>query len=105
MELQKAGAVALTDDGRPVENSLLMAEAMKEAASLGLRVVSHCEDLYLSQGGLMNEGAVSRELNVPGVPAASENAATARESRAGGILWRPDSYLPCEHGGERRHDP
>ena len=79
MELQKAGAVALTDDGRPVENSLLMARAMKEAASLGLRVVSHCEDLYLSQGGLMNEGAVSRELNVPGVPAASENAATARE--------------------------
>ena len=44
-----------------------------------MRVVSHCEDLYLSQGGLMNEGAVSRELNVPGVPAASENAATARE--------------------------
>lgn len=79
MELQKAGAVALTDDGRPVENSLLMARAMKEAASLGLRVVSHCEDLYLSQGGLMNEGAVSRELNVPGVPEASENAATARE--------------------------
>lgn len=78
-ELQKAGAIALTDDGRPVENSLLMARAMQEAADLGLRVVSHCEDLYLSRGGLMNEGAISRELNVPGVPAASENAATARE--------------------------
>lgn len=78
-KLQKAGAVALTDDGRPVENSLLMAQAMQEAARLGLRVVSHCEDLHLSKDGLMNEGVISRELNVPGVPAASENAATARE--------------------------
>lgn len=78
-ELQKAGAVALTDDGRPVEDSRLMAKAMQEAARLGLPVVSHCEDLYLSKGGLMNEGKVSKEMNLPGVPAASENAATARE--------------------------
>lgn len=78
-ELKKAGAIALTDDGRPVENSLLMAEAMEEAARLGMPVVSHCEDLYLSKGGLMNQGKVSQELNIPGVPAASENAATARE--------------------------
>ena len=82
-----------------------MARAMKEAASLGLRVVSHCEDLYLSQGGLMNEGAVSRELNVPGVPAASENAATAREIALAESYGVPIHILPCEHGGERRHDP
>ena len=44
-----------------------------------MRVVSHCEDLYLSQGGLMNEGAVSRELNVPACRRPAENAATARE--------------------------
>ena len=49
MELQKAGAVALTDDGRPVENSLLMARAMKEAASLGSVSYTHL-DVYKRQG-------------------------------------------------------
>ena len=47
--------------------------------SWGVPVVSHCEDLYLSAGGLMNEGRVSRELGVPGVPAAAEDCGTARE--------------------------
>ena len=93
MELQKAGAVALTDDGRPVENSLLMAEAMKEAASLGLRVVSHCEDLYLSQGGLMNEGT-AREIALAesyGVPihichvSTAVSAAMIRDAKKRGV--------------------
>ena len=99
------GAIALTDDGRPVENSLLMAEAMKEAASLGLRVVSHCEDLYLSQGGLMNDGCGFPGTECSRRAGGQRKRGYSQGNRAGGILWRPDSYLPCEHGGERRHDP
>lgn len=78
-ELKEAGAVAVSDDGRPVANSALMAEAMRSARALGLFVTSHCEDLSLSAGGKINEGDVSRALGVPGVPAAAEDCGTARE--------------------------
>lgn len=77
--LQKAGAIALSDDGRPVEDTKVMARALTEAQKLGLRVVSHCEDLYLAKGGLIHEGVVSEALGVPGVPAAAEDAGTARD--------------------------
>lgn len=77
--LAEAGVSAFSDDGRPVEDSRLMAEAMKEAAELQLPVLSHCEVPELSAGGKMNEGKVSHELKVPGVPAAAEECGTARE--------------------------
>ncbi len=77
--LKEAGAVALSDDGRPVADSALMAAAMKAAPRLGLTVCAHCEDLSLSAGGKLNEGAVSAELGVKGVPAAAEDCGTARE--------------------------
>lgn len=77
--LRDAGAIALTDDGRPVENTRFMAQAMQEAPKLGMRVVSHCEDLFLAHGGIMNEGEVSRQLGVPGIPAAAEDCGTARD--------------------------
>ena len=77
--LRDAGAIALSDDGRPVENTKFMAEAMIKAPELGLHVVSHCEDLFLAKGGIMNEGEVSRELGVPGIPAAAEDCGTARD--------------------------
>lgn len=78
-ELKAAGAVALSDDGRPVENTALLAKAMKQAPELGLHIVAHCEDLFLAKGGILNEGAVSRQLGVTGIPAAAEDAGTARE--------------------------
>lgn len=77
--LADAGACAFTDDGRPVADTRLMADAMCQAVALGKPVLSHCEDLFLSAGGLINEGEVSRKLGVKGVPAAAENCATARE--------------------------
>ena len=77
--LREAGAVAVSDDGRPVTDSRLMAQALQQAPALGLRVTAHCEDLSLARGGLMNEGAVSRELGVPGIPAAAEDCGTARD--------------------------
>ena len=77
--LYKAGAVALSDDGRPVENTKMMADAMITADRLGMAVTAHCEDLYLAKGGIINEGEVSKELGVGGIPAAAEDTGTARE--------------------------
>ncbi len=78
--LKAAGAVALTDDGRPVENTELMAKALIRAQKEGMAVVSHCEDLFLAGNGKMNEGTVSKKLGVKGIPAAAENCASAREA-------------------------
>lgn len=77
--LHNAGAVALSDDGRPVENTAMMANAMITADRLGMAVTAHCEDLYLAKGGIINEGEVSHRLGVKGIPAAAEDTGTARE--------------------------
>ena len=77
--LYRAGAIALSDDGRPVENTKFMAEAMIKAKELGMCVTAHCEDLFLAGGGKINEGCVSEKLGIKGIPAAAEDAGTARE--------------------------
>ena len=76
--LKKAGISALSDDGRPVENTAFMAAAMKKAYELGIPVTAHCEDPYLA-GGKVNEGKISEMLGVKGMPAAAEDTGTARE--------------------------
>lgn len=78
-ELKNAGAIALTDDGRPVENTAFMASAMVKAEREKMAVVAHCEDLYLAKGGKINEGEVSEKLGIKGIPAAAEDCGTARE--------------------------
>ncbi len=77
--LREAGAIAVSDDGRPVTDTALLARAMGQAESLSLKVLCHCEDLSLSAGGKLNEGSVSARLGVKGVPAAAEDCGTARE--------------------------
>ena len=77
--LKEAGAVAFSDDGRPVENAGIMLQALKEAAALDVPVLSHAEDLNIVNGGIMNEGEISRKLGVKGIDRASEDASTARE--------------------------
>lgn len=77
--LKEAGAVAVSDDGRPVEQAAMMLDAMKVAAALGLPVLSHAEDLSLAAGGIMHEGSVSARLGVKGIPAAAEDVGTARD--------------------------
>ncbi len=77
--LKKAGAVAVSDDGKPVPSARLMREGMVSAEQNGLLTISHCEDLDLINGGIMHKGAVSEELGVPGMDRASEDAITARE--------------------------
>lgn len=77
--LAKAGAIALSDDGRPVISTAVMAEAMQKAEKLRLFVTAHCEDLYLANGGIINEGKISQKLGVKGIPNAAEDTGTARE--------------------------
>jgi len=78
-ELRKAGAVGVSDDGQPVKKRELMRQAMELARSSGLAVISHCEDLSLSAGGVMHEGFVCSRLGLKGIPAASEEGMVRRE--------------------------
>lgn len=78
-DLKKAGAVAFSDDGRPVENAELMRKAIEQAEAAGMTVISHCEDLNIINGGIMNKGEVSKSLGVKGMDRASEDYITARE--------------------------
>ena len=77
-ELRRAGCVAISDDGRPVINSLVMRRAMEYALVFDLPVIDHCEDLHLAEGGCMHEGIVSTQLGLPGIPAAAEEVMVAR---------------------------
>ena len=77
-ELFDAGCVAISDDGSPVMNSLVMRRAMEYATAFHLPVVDHCEDSHLSRGGSMHEGAVSTELGIAGIPKAAEEVMVAR---------------------------
>ncbi len=78
-DLKEAGAVALSDDGKPVMDAALMRHALEYAYSLGLPVISHCEDTNLSAGGQMNEGYYSTILGLRGIPSISEEAMVARD--------------------------
>ncbi|MFC1857780.1 dihydroorotase [Thermodesulfobacteriota bacterium] len=78
-ELKAAGAVALTDDGRPVMDSLLMRRALEYAKGFGLPVISHCEELCLAAGGVMNEGALGTRMGLAGIPNAVESIMVDRD--------------------------
>src|SRR5574342_329219 len=77
-DLHRAGCVAISDDGKPVMNSLVMRRAMEYALAVDVPVVDHCEDLHLAEGGCMNEGIISTELGLPGIPSAAEDVMVAR---------------------------
>ncbi|UAT42597.1 dihydroorotase [Anaplasmataceae bacterium AB001_6] len=79
LELYKSGVVGFTDDGLPVMNSLAMRDAFVLASELNVPIAQHAEDLYLSNDGCINEGDVSKKLNVKGIPEESESAMVARD--------------------------
>jgi len=78
-ELVEAGAVAVTDDGRPIMDSGLMRLALEYTQSFGIPVVDHPEDLTLSRDGTMNEGLVSSRLGLEGKPNATEDIHIIRD--------------------------
>jgi dihydroorotase len=78
-EMVRAGAVAFSDDGKPVSNSYLMRRALEYAQLFGVPVVDHCEDPALAAKGVMHEGAIATRLGLRGIPAAAEEVVVARD--------------------------
>ncbi len=78
-ELKDAGAVAVSDDGRPVSHAAVMRLALEYAKNFDLPVISHAEELELSAGGHVNEGLASATLGLRGIPAEGEAVAIFRE--------------------------
>jgi dihydroorotase len=78
-EMVETGAVAVTDDGRPVADAGLMRLALEYARTFDIPVASHCEEPTLSRGGSMNEGIVSTRLGITGIPNAAEDVMIARD--------------------------
>ena len=77
-DLRAAGCVAVSDDGKPVMNGMVMRRALEYARTFDLPVVDHCECTHLSEGGCMHEGQVATEMGLHGIPAASEDVMVAR---------------------------
>ena len=78
--LKEAGAVALSDDGVPIQNANLMRDALIRAKRLGLTILSHCEDADMVCNYAVNEGRVSRALDLPGRPAIAEELMVMRDA-------------------------
>jgi len=78
-ELFEAGAVAFSDDGKHVENALLMRRALEYARPFGYLILVHSEDGALTEDGAANEGWTAQKLGIPGAPAAAEDVAIARD--------------------------
>jgi dihydroorotase len=78
-EMREAGAIAVTDDGKPVESSEVMRRGLEYARAAGMLLIAHSEDRALRGGGVMNEGYSSTVLGLRGIPAEVETVAIARD--------------------------
>jgi dihydroorotase len=89
-EMVGAGAVAFSDDGRPVESAQLMRTALEYARAFNVPIAEHCEDMTLARGGSMNEGIMSAKLGLKGIPAEAEEIYVIRDillaKRTGGHI-------------------
>ena len=90
----EAGAVGFSDDGDPVEDDALMRNALEYSQMFGVPIVNHSEVKSLSSGGVMNEGAVSARLGIPGIPPHAEDIMVARDIR---LLELTDGVLHVPH--------
>lgn len=92
--LKKAGVVALTDDGRCIQNHELMRRALEYAGMFGLAVMDHCQDYSLVGKGVMHEGYWSTVLGLPGWPAAGEELIVQRNATLAELTGTP---VHCQH--------
>ncbi len=88
-EMKQAGVVALSDDGRPVANSQLMRRALEYSSSHNLLLISHSEEMSLSENGAMNEGALSTRLGLRGIPHVAEEIMVYRDIAMADYLELP----------------
>jgi dihydroorotase len=78
-DLREAGAIAFSDDGNPVQNSLVMRRALEYSRLFDTLIIDHCEDKDLSAGGIMHEGLYSLKLGIKAIPASAEEIMVARD--------------------------
>jgi dihydroorotase len=78
-DLREAGAIAFSDDGNPVQNSLVMRRALEYSRLVDTPIIDHCEDKDLSAGGIMHEGVYSLKLGIKAIPASAEEILVARD--------------------------
>ncbi len=76
--LKRAGIVAASDEGRPIQSSAVMTRAMEFCVQLNLPVMAHCQDASLAAGGSMNDGAMSAMLGLKGIPRSAEEIMVMR---------------------------
>lgn len=79
LSLKDAGAVAITDDGSPISDPEILRRVFEYGSQTGLPVIQHCEDMRLSNKGVMNEGFISTVTGMRGIPSASETSVIARD--------------------------
>jgi dihydroorotase len=77
--MRNEGCIAFSDDGQPVMNSLIMRRALEYSKAFNVPIISHCEDLTLSEDGVMNEGLLSLTLGLKGIPAEAEQIMIFRD--------------------------
>jgi dihydroorotase len=95
--LKSAGAVAVTDDGRPILKDSIMHEALASAARVGLSVIQHAEDTRITQGASMNLGPVSFRLGLRGMPTEAESSIVERDIRLVSELRDARVHLHVAH--------
>jgi dihydroorotase len=78
--LKNAGAIALSDDGMPIQNANIMRDALIMAHRQNMTIFSHCEDADMVSNYAVNEGPISRRLRIPGRPAIAEELMVARDA-------------------------
>ncbi|MDD5067406.1 MAG: dihydroorotase [bacterium] len=78
-KMKQAGIIAISDDGHPVMNAVIMRRALEYCKMFDIPVISHCEDTNLSQNGEMNEGYISTVLGLKGIPRQAEEIMVARD--------------------------
>jgi dihydroorotase len=88
--MRREGCIAFSDDGHPVMDSMIMRRALEYSKAFNVPVISHCEDLTLTEDGVMNEGFISVTLGLKGIPAEAEQIMIFRDillaERTGGRL-------------------
>ena len=95
--LKSAGAVAVTDDGRPILKDSVMREVLAAAARVGLSVIQHAEDTRLTQGASMNLGPMSFKLGLRGMPPEAESSMVERDIRLVTELREARAHLHVAH--------
>ena len=98
---RELGVCAVSDDGRPVESAEQMEQVLLKAQQAGLRVVSHCEDLAIVNGGIIHKGSVSEDMQVRGIDRLSEDRITQRACRSRRKPAPIISLIPMKSCGAR----